>query len=119
VISLSDVLKPWETVEARLDHAGAADLVIALYNPTSRFRPWQLERARDVLLRHRGAETPVIMAKSVGRGAEEIRVCDLASLDLAWVDMRTIVIVGSSKTERFGRLDGGDWVYTPRHYETN
>jgi cobalt-precorrin 5A hydrolase/precorrin-3B C17-methyltransferase len=119
VISLSDVLKPWETVEARLDHAAAADLVIAMYNPTSRFRPWQLERARDVLLRHRKPETPVIMAKSVGRGAEEIRVVTLATLDLAWVDMRTIVIVGSSKTERFPRLGGGEWVYTPRHYERN
>ena len=119
VISLSDVLKPWETVEARLDHAAAADFAIAMYNPTSRFRPWQLERARDVLLRHRRAETPVIMAKSVGRYAEEIRVCTLAALDLAWVDMRTVVIVGSSKTERFPRLGGGEWVYTPRHYETN
>ena len=119
VISLSDVLKPWETVEARLDHAGAADLVIAMYNPTSRFRPWQLERARDVLLRHRKPETPVIMAKSVGRGAEEIRVATLATLDLAWVDMRTTVIVGSSKTQRFPRLGGGEWVYTPRHYEAS
>jgi cobalt-precorrin 5A hydrolase/precorrin-3B C17-methyltransferase len=119
VISLSDVLKPWETVEARLDHAAAADLVIAMYNPTSRFRPWQLERARDVILKHRQPETPVIMAKSVGLDAEEIRVVTLAALDLAWIDMRTIVIVGSSKTERFARLGGGEWVYTPRHYETN
>jgi cobalt-precorrin 5A hydrolase/precorrin-3B C17-methyltransferase len=119
VISLSDVLKPWDTVEARLDHAAAADLVIAMYNPTSRFRPWQLERARDVILRHRMPETPVIMAKSVGRGAEDIRVSTLAALDLAWVDMRTTVIVGSSKTERFPRLGGGEWVYTPRHYEAN
>jgi cobalt-precorrin 5A hydrolase/precorrin-3B C17-methyltransferase len=119
VISLSDVLKPWETVETRLDHAATADLVIAMYNPTSRFRPWQLERARDVILRHRRAETPVILAKSVGRGAEEIRVVTLGTLDLAWVDMRTTVIVGSSKTERFPRLGGGEWVYTPRRYEAN
>jgi cobalt-precorrin 5A hydrolase/precorrin-3B C17-methyltransferase len=119
VISLSDVLKPWETVEARLDHAAAADLVIAMYNPTSRFRPWQLERARDVILKHRTPETPVILAKSVGRGAEDIRVVTLGTLDLAWVDMRTTVIVGSSKTERFPRLGGGEWVYTPRHYEAN
>jgi cobalt-precorrin 5A hydrolase/precorrin-3B C17-methyltransferase len=57
------------------------------------------------------------MAKSVGRGAEDIRVTTLAALDLAWVDMRTTVIVGSSKTECFPRLGGGEWVYTPRHYE--
>ncbi len=119
VISLSDVLKPWETVADRLDHAAAADLVIALYNPTSRFRPWQLERARDILLKHRASETPVICAKSIGRGAEDIRVSTLGTFDLSWVDMRTTVIVGSSKTERFPRFGGGDWVYTPRHYETN
>lgn len=119
VVSLSDVLKPWETIEARLDHAAAADLVIAMYNPTSRFRPWQLERARAVILRHRKPETPVILAKSVGRGAEDVRVVTLATFDLAWVDMRTTVIVGSSKTERFPRLGGGEWVYTPRHYEAN
>jgi cobalt-precorrin 5A hydrolase/precorrin-3B C17-methyltransferase len=119
VISLSDVLKPWETVEARLDHAAAADLVIALYNPTSRFRPWQLERARDVILKHRTPETPVIMAKSIGREAEDIRVVTLATLDFAWVDMRTTLIVGSSKTKRFARPCGGEWVYTPRHYETD
>lgn len=119
VISLSDVLKPWDTVADRLDHAAAADLVVALYNPTSRFRPWQLERARDILLKHRAAETPVICAKSIGRGAEDIRVSTLGAFDLAWVDMRTTVIVGSSKTERFPRFGGGDWVYTPRHYETN
>ncbi len=117
ILSLSDVLKPWQTIETRLEHAAAADLVIALYNPASRARPWQLERAREILLRHRRPETPTILAREVGRAGETVECATLAGFDAAAVDMRTLVIVGSSKTRRFPRLAGGQWVYTPRRYE--
>ncbi|MEU8411522.1 precorrin-2 C(20)-methyltransferase [Amycolatopsis japonica] len=112
VLSLSDRLKPWEIIERRLDAAGAADLVLALYNPASRTRTTQLAQARDVLLRHRAPETPVVVARDVGGPEEDIRVVTLGTLDPASVDMRCLLIVGSSKT----RAENGV-VWTPRTYE--
>ncbi|WP_409496350.1 precorrin-2 C(20)-methyltransferase [Amycolatopsis sp. cmx-11-12] len=112
VLSLSDRLKPWEIIEKRLDAAGAADLVLALYNPASRTRTTQLAQARDVLLRHRVPETPVVVARDVGGPEEDIRVVTLGTLDPATVDMRCLLIVGSSKT----RAENGV-VWTPRTYE--
>ncbi|MEV6906641.1 precorrin-2 C(20)-methyltransferase [Amycolatopsis sp. NPDC051071] len=112
VLSLSDRLKPWEIIEKRLDAAGAADLVLALYNPASRTRTTQLAQARDVLLRHRAPETPVVVARDVGGPEEDIRVVTLGTLDPASVDMRCLLIVGSSKT----RAEDGV-VWTPRGYE--
>ncbi|MBB5855835.1 precorrin-2 C(20)-methyltransferase [Amycolatopsis umgeniensis] len=112
VLSLSDRLKPWEIIERRLDAAGAADLVLALYNPASRTRTTQLAQARDVLLRHRAPETPVVVARDVGGPEEDIRVVTLGTLDPASVDMRCLLIVGSSKT----RAENGV-VWTPRSYE--
>lgn len=112
VLSLSDRLKPWEIIERRLDAAGAADLVLALYNPASRTRTTQLAQARDVLLRHRAPETPVVVARDVGGPEEDIRVVTLGTLDPAGVDMRCLLIVGSSKT----RAEDGV-VWTPRSYE--
>ncbi|MFK0243969.1 precorrin-2 C(20)-methyltransferase [Amycolatopsis azurea] len=112
VLSLSDRLKPWEIIERRLDAAGAADLVLALYNPASRTRTTQLAQARDVLLRHRAPETPVVVARDVGGREEDIRVVTLGTLDPAEVDMRCLLIVGSSKT----RAENGV-VWTPRGYE--
>jgi precorrin-2 C20-methyltransferase/precorrin-3B C17-methyltransferase len=111
VLSLSDRLKPWEIIEKRLDAAGAADLVLALYNPASRTRTTQLADARDVLLRHRSAATPVVVARDVGGPEEDIRITTLGELDPATVDMRCLLIVGSSRT----RSENGI-VWTPRSY---
>ena len=116
LISLSDVLKPWEVVERRLDAAAAADFVIALYNPISRHRPWQLGRALEVLGRHRKGGTPVVVARQVGRTGEAVEITALGSVDPASVDMRTVLIVGSSTTRRFDDLNGRTWAYTPRYY---
>ncbi|WP_410571335.1 precorrin-2 C(20)-methyltransferase [Amycolatopsis sp. cmx-4-61] len=111
VLSLSDRLKPWEIIEKRLDAAGAADLVLALYNPASRSRTTQLADARAVLLRHRAAATPVVVARDVGGPEEDIRITTLGELDPSTVDMRCLLIVGSSRTRSENGL-----VWTPRSY---
>ncbi|MDF3934683.1 precorrin-3B C(17)-methyltransferase [Pseudomonas citronellolis] len=116
LISLSDNLKPWEVIEKRLDHAGAADLAMAFYNPISKARPWQLGRALEIVRRHRAAETLVVLGRDIGRPAEALRSLTLGELQPEMVDMRTLVIIGSSLTRRFPRAGGGDWVYTPRWY---
>ncbi|GAA3549459.1 precorrin-2 C(20)-methyltransferase [Amycolatopsis ultiminotia] len=116
VLSLSDRLKPWEIIERRLDAVGAADLVVALYNPASRTRVTQLASAREVLLRHRPAETPVVVARDVGGPEEDVRVTTLGGLDPATVDMRCLLIVGSSKTVAETGPDGASVVWTPRSY---
>jgi cobalt-precorrin 5A hydrolase/precorrin-3B C17-methyltransferase len=116
VISLSDILKPWSVVERRLLAAASADLVIVIYNPASSKRPWQIERAKALLLEHRRPETPVVLSRNVGRAGEAVRVITLGDLAVADVDMRTLVIVGSSQTRLVPRGDGGSWVYTPRSY---
>jgi precorrin-2 C20-methyltransferase/precorrin-3B C17-methyltransferase len=114
VVSLSDILKPWEIVERRLRAAGMADLVLALYNPASRGRRDQLVRALDVLREHRTPDTPVVVARAVGAAAESISVTTLERLDLDSIDMRTLLIIGSSTT----RVLPGETplVYTPRRY---
>ena len=115
VISLSDNLKPWQVVERRLSAAAAADFVVALYNPASRHRPWQLGRAAELLLEHRKPDTPVVLGRDVGRPGERVTVVTLAELATAAVDMRTVVIVGSSTT-RGVPTPAGPRVYTPRTY---
>jgi precorrin-2 C20-methyltransferase/precorrin-3B C17-methyltransferase len=112
VLSLSDLLKPWEVVADRLAAAARADLVLALYNPASRSRTWQLAAARDVLLEHRDAATPVVIGRDVGGAHESIIVTTLGELDPARVDMRCLLIVGSSTT----RVTKSGTVYTPRRY---
>jgi precorrin-2 C20-methyltransferase / precorrin-3B C17-methyltransferase len=117
VLSLSDQLKPWEVVERRLDAAGAADLVLALYNPASRTRREQLGRAIEVLRRHRGPDTPVVVARAVGADDETVGVTTLGAVDVEAVDMRTLLIVGSSATRVIAGGDGSPpRVYTPRRY---
>jgi precorrin-2 C20-methyltransferase/precorrin-3B C17-methyltransferase len=116
VISLSDRLKPWDAIERRLEAAGAADLVLALYNPASRTRRAQLERAVEVLGRHRAPETPVVVARAVGAPEESVTVATLGALDLDMVDMRTLLIVGSSMTRTIANGGGTPRVYTPRSY---
>ncbi|WP_076424903.1 precorrin-3B C(17)-methyltransferase [Aquipseudomonas alcaligenes] len=116
LISLSDNLKPWAVIEKRLQHAAAADLAMAFYNPISKARPWQLGRALDLLRQHREPQTLVVLGRDIGRPAEALRVLTLGELTPELVDMRTLVIIGSSQTRRFPRQGGGEWVYTPRWY---
>jgi cobalt-precorrin 5A hydrolase/precorrin-3B C17-methyltransferase len=115
-ISLSDLLTPWPAIERRLKAAADGDFVIAFYNPVSQRRRSQLAAAKDSLLKKRPADTPVILARNLGREGERVAVVDLAALDIDAVDMLTLVIVGSSETRRVARPDGGVWVYTPRGY---
>ncbi|WP_296258733.1 MULTISPECIES: precorrin-3B C(17)-methyltransferase [unclassified Pseudomonas] len=116
VMSLSDNLKPWEIIEKRLDLACQADLALAFYNPISRSRPWQLGRALEIVRRHRTPETPVTLGRDIGRPGQTLRVITLGELSPEQVDMRTMVLVGSSTTCVFARAQGGHWVYTPRWY---
>ncbi|WP_184290075.1 precorrin-3B C(17)-methyltransferase [Pseudomonas oryzihabitans] len=117
LISLSDNLKPWAVIEQRLRQAAAADLAMAFYNPISKARPHQLERALDVLRSCRPANTPVILGRDVGRPGGGLEYTSLGALRSDMVDSRTLVILGSSHTRRFPRADGGEWVYTPRWYD--
>jgi len=116
IMSLSDRLKPWDVIAARLSAAASADMVIAIYNPASRSRKEQLVRARELLLQHRKPETPVVVGRDVGGPEESVRVTTLGELDPATIDMRCLLIVGSSQTRVTTRGDGSTQVYTPRHY---
>ncbi|WP_412460805.1 precorrin-3B C(17)-methyltransferase [Pseudomonas sp. SC11] len=116
VLSLSDNLKPWSIIETRLDLAAQADLVLAFYNPISKARPWQLGQALDVVRRHRDGRTPVVLGRDIGRPGQTLKVVTLAELLPEMVDMRTMVLVGSSTTCVFQHPGGVQWVYTPRWY---
>lgn len=118
MLSLSDNLKPWSIIESRLRHAAEADLVMAFYNPISRARPWQLDKALDIVRLSRTPTTTVVLGRDIGRPGATLKTTTLAELKSADVDMRTMVIIGSSTTRAFrpaGR--GREWVYTPRWYE--
>ncbi len=108
-LTLSDVLAPWEAVEARLRAVAAADLVLALYNPGSHGRSWQLGRAREVLAEYRPGATPVGLVTDAGREGEQVELTTLATLDPAKAGMHTVVIVGGASTSRLG-----DWLVTAR-----
>lgn len=116
ILSLSDRLKPWSVIEARLEAAGRADLVIALYNPASKSRRDQLVQALDRLRAHRVPGTPVVVGRDVGGPDETVRITTLGALDPATVDMRCLLIIGSSQTRAVTRGDGTTAVFTPRHY---
>jgi len=113
-LSLSDNLKPWALIERRLDAAASAGFVIALYNPVSRARPWQLARAIERLRRHLPASTPVVFGREVARAGEEVRVVTLAAAHEEQADMATLVIVGSRATRVVARPGRPPLVYTPR-----
>ncbi len=114
-ISLSDLLTPWAEIEEKLKAAARGDFVIALYNPASSRRKRQIVAARDILLTSRGPETPVLLARNVGREGEEIDVIRLGELGPGHADMTTVVLVGSSKTRLISR-GKKRWLYTPRGY---
>ncbi|MEM9634078.1 MAG: precorrin-3B C(17)-methyltransferase [Pseudomonadota bacterium] len=115
-ISLSDLLTPWEAIEKRLKAAAEGDFVIAFYNPVSKRRRTQLAAAKDILLQHRPATTPVILGVNLGRPEETLRVTTLEALSVDDVDMLTTVMVGSSNTRAIMKGDGKIFVYTPRGY---
>jgi len=117
VISLSDILKPWEVIEQRISAAAIADFAIAFYNPISKQRIWQLSRAIEILLQTRDPKTPVVLGRNLGRPGQSVRVCTLGEFQAQDADMRTLVIVGSSQTRIIPRKYGDVWVYTPRRYD--
>jgi len=114
VISLSDLLTPWELIERRLEAAAAADFVVALYNPRSKGRTRHIERAREILLQSRAPETPVGIVRNACRDNEEKIVTTLADLPLERIDMFSLVMVGNSATF----VDGQGRMVTPRGYKT-
>jgi precorrin-3B C17-methyltransferase len=113
-ISLSDNLKTWETITRRLKAAAQAGFVVALYNPVSRARPWQLAAAFELLRQDLPLSTPVIFATAVSRPEERIVVTTLGGSDAAMADMRTLVIIGTEATRRIERPGAAPWIYTPR-----
>ncbi len=110
-ISLSDLLTPWELIEQRLDAAGRADFVIVLYNPKSKKRHWQLEKAQEILLRHRDKKTPVGIVQRAMREGQHVDIVTLGDMHTAAVDMQTTVFIGSSTSGKYL-----DFMYTPRGY---
>ena len=114
-ISLSDLLTPWAEIEGRLRAAGEGDFVVALYNPVSARRRHQIEAARDILLRSRDRETPVLIARNLARLGEEVRIIPLADLGPDDADMTTLVLIGNSRTRLMTR-GRRRWLYTPRGY---
>ncbi|MCT8159210.1 precorrin-3B C(17)-methyltransferase [Pseudoruegeria sp. SHC-113] len=114
-ISLSDLLTPREDIVKRLHAAAEGDFVIAFYNPVSMRRRTLLAEAREILLKHRPADTPVMLASSLGRPEEHIRYRKLSELEVDEVDMLTVVLVGSSHS-RLAQLGEGPRMFTPRGY---
>lgn len=112
VISLSDLLTPWETIEKRLLCAARGDFSICLYNPSSKKRADYLRRACDLLLRERRPETVCGWVRNIGREGLERRILTLEALREESVDMFTTVFIGSSSTQAVG-----GWMVTPRGYE--
>jgi precorrin-3B C17-methyltransferase len=113
-LSLSDNLKPWELIEQRLEAAASAGFVIAIYNPMSRARPWQLGAAFDRLSRLLPGSTPVIFGRAIGRADERVEVTTLGAANSIASDMATLVIVGSADTRIIARESRMPLVYTPR-----
>jgi precorrin-2 C20-methyltransferase/precorrin-3B C17-methyltransferase len=118
VLSLSDRLKHWDVIARRLQAAAAGDFAIAIYNPASRSRRQQLADARELLLAHRDPQTPVVIGRAVGTAEQQVTVTTLGDLDPGQVDMRCLLIVGSSQTRVLRTGSGPDRVITPRRYPT-
>jgi precorrin-2 C20-methyltransferase/precorrin-3B C17-methyltransferase len=118
VLSLSDRLKPWEVIVKRLHAVASADFALAIYNPISSERKWQLVEAKAILASYRASETPVVLARAVGRSDEKIVMTDLGRFDPATADMQTLVLVGSSTTRSLTLSNHRKMIYTPRSYGT-
>lgn len=112
VISLSDLLTPWDVIEKRLEGAAVGDFAIALYNPMSKKRTDDLRNACEIIMRHRSSDTPCGIAVNIGRDGESCKILTLGELKNTVVDMFTTVFIGNSVT----RVIGGKLV-TPRGYK--
>jgi precorrin-3B C17-methyltransferase len=110
-ISLSDLMTPWEVILNRVDKAAAADFVITIYNPRSKGRKDHLEKAVDIILKHRDPQTPVGVVKNSGRADTTIQITSLGEIDYTSVDMLSVLIVGNSNTYK-----RDDKMITPRGY---
>ncbi|MEM7116577.1 MAG: precorrin-3B C(17)-methyltransferase, partial [Chloroflexota bacterium] len=110
-ISLSNLLTPWDVIERRIEAAAWGDFVIGFYNPRSKRRDWQLDKAKEILLRYRLGSTPVVIARNMTRETEQITHSTLAELDTTLVDMFSLVLVGNSQSYRMHNS-----VVTPRGY---
>ena len=115
VISLSDRLKPWEVICERIRHAIAADLVIAIYNPGSASRSWQVPALKELLLQSVSPERVLLLGRDVGGPEQSLQTTTVGDLDPAVVDMRTLIIIGSSSTTAVSR-PAGNLVFTPRRH---
>ena len=113
-VNLSNNLKPWDLIERRLRLAAEADFVIALYNPLSSARPWQLGRALELLREELPGSVPVVFASAVSDAREAIDTVTLRDAVASRADMRTLVLIGSSQTRLIARAGGNVFVYTPR-----
>ena len=111
VVSLSDLMTPWDEIEARVDAAAKSDFVLVIYNPRSKKRDWQLPRVREVILKYRNDDTPVGIVRNAARRDESVRITTLSQMDESTVDMLSILLVGNSKTRILG-----DKMVTPRGY---
>jgi precorrin-3B C17-methyltransferase len=117
-ISLSDNLKPWAVVEQRLAAAATAGFAIALYNPISRARPWQLGAAFEVLLRHLPPELPVVFGHAVARAAEQLLIVPLGEAAAQPASMSSCILIGTRETRVVPRPGRAALVYTPRRLNT-
>ena len=111
IISLSDLMTPWEKIERRIEAAASADFVTAVYNPKSEGRYWQLYRLKELFLKHRQPETPVGYIRQAGREEQEIKITTLHDFNPEEIDMFTIVIIGNSQSYTWN-----DKIITPRGY---
>jgi precorrin-3B C17-methyltransferase len=117
-ISLSDNLKSWATIERRLEAAARGDFVIALYNPASRARPDQLNRALTLLRQWKEDRTVVLFVYAAGTPGARLVVTSLGAVGSVVADMRTLVVIGSDRTRLIPREGIAPWVYTPRSEAT-
>jgi len=114
VLSLSDNLKPWPVILGRIEAAARSGMALALYNPVSKARPWQLGEALKCLLEHLPAEVPVAFARAISRPDERLHVTTLAEARSDQADMATLVLVGTPETRLILRPGRDPWLYTPR-----
>lgn len=111
-ISLSDLLTPWEVIEKRVHAAGQGDFVIALYNPQSKRRNWQLPKTREILLQYREPSTPVAIVKGAYRESQRVVVTDLEHMCEHEVGMLTTILIGNTNSYHFDKF-----IVTPRGYK--
>ena len=111
IISLSDLMTPWEVIERRIKAAAVGDFVTAVYNPKSHGRYWQLYRLQELFLKYRSAETPIGYVRQAGREEQTVKVTTLGAFDPEQIDMFTVILIGNSQTYLYD-----DKMITPRGY---